>query len=53
MVLIIAFFTMLAKSFLFYQLGEGGVDELMRKFFKNYTTWCKFLERKSNIRYVK
>ncbi|CAL5187239.1 unnamed protein product [Lathyrus oleraceus] len=37
------------------KLGEGGVDELMRKFFKNYTTWCKFLERKSNIRlpYVK
>jgi callose synthase len=32
------------------KLGEGGVDELMRKFFKNYTTWCKFLERKSNIR---
>ncbi|CAJ1957834.1 unnamed protein product [Sphenostylis stenocarpa] len=36
------------KSFL--KLGEGGVDELMRKFFKNYTNWCKFLERKSNIR---
>ncbi|KAK2423187.1 glucan synthase [Trifolium repens] len=34
------------------KLGEGGVDELMRKFFKNYTTWCKILERKSNIRYV-
>ncbi|KAL2331236.1 hypothetical protein Fmac_018817 [Flemingia macrophylla] len=32
------------------KLGEGGVDELMRKFFKNYTNWCKFLERKSNIR---
>ncbi|WJX95003.1 hypothetical protein P8452_76369 [Trifolium repens] len=32
------------------KLGEGGVDELMRKFFKIYTTWCKFLERKSNIR---
>ncbi|XP_062112104.1 putative callose synthase 6 isoform X2 [Humulus lupulus] len=26
------------------------VDELMRKFFKNYTNWCKFLPRKSNIR---
>ncbi|OIV92479.1 hypothetical protein TanjilG_02242 [Lupinus angustifolius] len=32
------------------KLGEGGVDELMRKFFKNYTNWCKFVERKSNIR---
>ncbi|WJX72149.1 hypothetical protein P8452_56057 [Trifolium repens] len=32
------------------KLGEGGVDELMRKFFKNHTTWCKILERKSNIR---
>ncbi|XP_061352162.1 putative callose synthase 8 [Gastrolobium bilobum] len=32
------------------KLGEGGVDELMRKFFKNYTNWCKFLGRKSNIR---
>ncbi|KAK2422101.1 callose synthase [Trifolium repens] len=34
------------------KLGEGGVDELMRKFFKNYTICCKILERKSNIRYV-
>ncbi|XP_027343948.1 putative callose synthase 8 [Abrus precatorius] len=32
------------------KLAEGGVDELMRKFFKNYTNWCKFLGRKSNIR---
>lgn len=44
--------TMQTKSFLSYQLGEGGVDELMRKFFKNYTHWCKFLGRKSNIRCV-
>ncbi|CAL0310217.1 unnamed protein product [Lupinus luteus] len=33
------------------KLGEGGVDELMRKFFKNYTNWCKFVGRKSNIRH--
>ncbi|XP_042020484.1 putative callose synthase 8 isoform X2 [Salvia splendens] len=32
------------------KLGEGAVDELMKKFFKNYTEWCKFLNRKSNIR---
>ncbi|XP_057451528.1 putative callose synthase 8 isoform X2 [Lotus japonicus] len=32
------------------KLGEGGVDELMRKFFKNYTNWCKYLGRNSNIR---
>ncbi|KAE8124605.1 hypothetical protein FH972_019472 [Carpinus fangiana] len=32
------------------KLGDGAVDELMRKFFKNYTNWCKFLGRKSNIR---
>ncbi|GMH24888.1 hypothetical protein Nepgr_026731 [Nepenthes gracilis] len=37
------------------QLSDGAVDGLMRKFFKNYTDWCKFLGRKSNIRlpYVK
>ncbi|KAM6584955.1 hypothetical protein CsatB_011957 [Cannabis sativa] len=37
------------------KLEEVVVDELMRKFFKNYTNWCKFLPRKSNIRlpYVK
>ncbi|CAK9325304.1 unnamed protein product [Citrullus colocynthis] len=37
------------------KLGDNPVDELMRKFFKNYTHWCKFLGRKSNIRlpYVK
>jgi callose synthase len=35
---------------LILQLGDGPVDELMRKFFKNYTNWCKFLGRKSNIR---
>ncbi|KAI3457533.1 hypothetical protein Pfo_014196 [Paulownia fortunei] len=32
------------------KLGDGAVDELMKKFFKNYTEWCKFLDRKSNIR---
>ncbi|XP_020549899.1 putative callose synthase 8 [Sesamum indicum] len=32
------------------QLGDGAVDELMKKFFKNYTEWCKFLDRKSSIR---
>ncbi|KAL1299856.1 hypothetical protein HN51_044400 [Arachis hypogaea] len=31
------------------KLGEGTVDELMKKFFKNYTNWCKFLGRKNNI----
>ncbi|XVF79206.1 hypothetical protein PTKIN_Ptkin14bG0201900 [Pterospermum kingtungense] len=29
---------------------DAAIDELMRKFFKNYTNWCKFLGRKSNIR---
>ncbi|GFQ05755.1 putative callose synthase 8 [Phtheirospermum japonicum] len=29
---------------------DGAADELMKKFFKNYTEWCKFLDRKSNIR---
>jgi len=48
----ITFFTMSTNSLFSYQLGEGGVAELMRKFFKNYSNWCKFLERKSNIRYV-
>ncbi|KAK2980586.1 hypothetical protein RJ640_000181, partial [Escallonia rubra] len=32
------------------KLGDGAVDELMKKFFKNYTEWCKFLGRKSSIR---
>ncbi|XP_050370862.1 putative callose synthase 8 isoform X1 [Argentina anserina] len=37
------------------KLGDAAVDELMRRLFKNYTSWCKFLGRKSNIRlpYVK
>ncbi|KAK6134488.1 hypothetical protein DH2020_031770 [Rehmannia glutinosa] len=34
------------------KLEDGAVDELMKKFFKNYTEWCKFLDRKSNIRSV-
>ncbi|XVF18396.1 hypothetical protein REPUB_Repub11eG0018000 [Reevesia pubescens] len=29
---------------------DAAIDDLMRKFFKNYTNWCKFLVRKSNIR---
>ncbi|KAL8539518.1 hypothetical protein ACS0TY_001213 [Phlomoides rotata] len=33
-----------------FQLEDGAVDELMKNFFKNYTEWCKFLGRKSNIR---
>ncbi|KAL8135546.1 putative callose synthase 8 isoform X2 [Apium graveolens] len=32
------------------KLGDGALDDLMKTFFKNYTEWCKFLERKSNIR---
>ncbi|CAN1782797.1 Putative callose synthase 8 [Linum perenne] len=37
------------------KLVDGAVDELMKKFFKNYANWCKFLGRKNNIRlpYVK
>ncbi|XP_062011839.1 putative callose synthase 8 isoform X2 [Rosa rugosa] len=37
------------------KLGDAVVDELMQRIFKNYTNWCKFLGRKSNIRlpYVK
>ncbi|XP_057461314.1 putative callose synthase 8 [Actinidia eriantha] len=32
------------------KLGDDAVNELMKKIFKNYTNWCKFLGRKSNIR---
>ncbi|KAG2676273.1 hypothetical protein I3760_12G045500 [Carya illinoinensis] len=32
------------------KLGDGTVDKLMRKFFENYISWCKFLGKKSNIR---
>ncbi|EPS60052.1 hypothetical protein M569_14751, partial [Genlisea aurea] len=32
------------------KLIDGAVDELMKKTFKNYTDWCKFLGRKSAIR---
>ncbi|KMS98256.1 hypothetical protein BVRB_4g094050 [Beta vulgaris subsp. vulgaris] len=37
------------------QFADGALDGLMKKFFKNYTKWCKFLVKKSNIRlpYVK
>ncbi|XP_009622154.1 putative callose synthase 8 isoform X2 [Nicotiana tomentosiformis] len=38
------------KQVLVPKLGDVAVDELMKKFFKNYTDWCKFLGRKSNIR---
>ncbi|KAK9085808.1 hypothetical protein Sjap_026219 [Stephania japonica] len=31
------------------KLGEGAVDELVKKLFANYKHWCKFLGRKSNI----
>ncbi|KAK6229181.1 hypothetical protein SCA6_018132 [Theobroma cacao] len=32
------------------KLVDAAIDEQMRKFFKNYTNWCKFLGRKSSIR---
>ncbi|XP_024979448.1 putative callose synthase 8 [Cynara cardunculus var. scolymus] len=32
------------------KLADGVLDELMKKFFKNYTEWCKFLEKKNSIR---
>ncbi|GAA0169377.1 hypothetical protein LIER_23880 [Lithospermum erythrorhizon] len=38
------------KQSLALKIWDGAVDELMKKFFKNYTDWCKFLGRKSNIR---
>ncbi|CAA3027502.1 callose synthase 8 [Olea europaea subsp. europaea] len=31
------------------KIGDGVVDGLLKKFFKNYKDWCKFLGRKSNI----
>ncbi|KAM7266925.1 hypothetical protein ACFE04_009091 [Oxalis oulophora] len=32
------------------RLGDEALDDLMKRFFKNYTDWCKFLERRNNIR---
>ncbi|XP_039040472.1 putative callose synthase 8 isoform X1 [Hibiscus syriacus] len=32
------------------EIIDASIDELMRKFFKNYTNWCKYLVRKSSIR---
>ncbi|CAH9091019.1 unnamed protein product, partial [Cuscuta epithymum] len=32
---------------------DFAVDELMNKFFKNYSDWCKFVDRESNIRLPK
>ncbi|KAG9444221.1 hypothetical protein H6P81_015561 [Aristolochia fimbriata] len=32
------------------ELDERPVDELIKKLFKNYRNWCKFVGRKSNIR---
>ncbi|KAI5662239.1 hypothetical protein M9H77_21562 [Catharanthus roseus] len=37
------------KQTLVSQLGDKALDELMKKYFKNYTDWCKFLGRKTNI----
>ncbi|XP_058095312.1 putative callose synthase 8 isoform X2 [Magnolia sinica] len=31
------------------KLDERAVDELMKKVFKNYKHWCKFLGRKNNL----
>ncbi|CAM8991651.1 unnamed protein product [Rhodiola kirilowii] len=33
------------------QLDDGAVQHLMDKFFKNYTSWCKYLHRKSHLRF--
>ncbi|GLU17718.1 hypothetical protein SLE2022_340740 [Rubroshorea leprosula] len=38
------------KQSLSSKIKDAALDELMRKFFKNYTNWCKFLGRRSNIR---
>uniref|UniRef100_A0A6N2N329 1,3-beta-glucan synthase n=1 Tax=Salix viminalis TaxID=40686 RepID=A0A6N2N329_SALVM len=37
------------------KLGDAAVDELVKKISKNYTSWCKFLGKKSSIElpYVK
>ncbi|KAH7844337.1 hypothetical protein Vadar_026931 [Vaccinium darrowii] len=39
-----------AKKTNMSKLGDEAVNKLMKKLFKNYTNWCKFLGRKSNIR---
>ncbi|KAL4588990.1 hypothetical protein LXL04_001891 [Taraxacum kok-saghyz] len=31
------------------KLADGVLDDLMKRFFKNYTEWCKFLEKKNSI----
>ncbi|KAD5803428.1 hypothetical protein E3N88_14788 [Mikania micrantha] len=32
------------------QLDDRAIDVVMNKLFKNYKTWCKFLERKHSLR---
>ncbi|XP_076887720.1 putative callose synthase 8 [Bidens hawaiensis] len=32
------------------KLADGALDDLMKKFFKNYAEWCKFLEKKTSIK---
>ena len=31
------------------KLGERALEEVMKKFFKNYKKWCKYLDRKSSL----
>ncbi|KAK3424620.1 hypothetical protein EUGRSUZ_F01403 [Eucalyptus grandis] len=35
------------------KLEDAAIEELMKKFFKNYTNWCKYLGKKSSIRLPK
>ncbi|KAL0287337.1 UNVERIFIED_CONTAM: Callose synthase 3 [Sesamum angustifolium] len=32
-----------------FQLDERALDEVMKKLFKNYKKWCKYLDRKSSL----
>ncbi|XP_031116196.1 putative callose synthase 8 isoform X1 [Ipomoea triloba] len=38
------------KQTLVPKSGDLAIDELMKRFFKNYSDWCKFLGRNSSIR---
>ncbi|PSR95381.1 Callose synthase, partial [Actinidia chinensis var. chinensis] len=31
------------------KLDEGALDDVMKKLFKNYKKWCKYLDRKSSL----
>lgn len=51
LVVLVSFWCLLFSFSSHFQLDDRALDTVMKKLFKNYKRWCKYLGRKSSLWY--